>query len=252
MTQGQLAARVAGRIEGYSAAQIDSVLNEGLRLFSFLTLCVERTVTVPLSENLPEWQMLDVIADWIAPLRLMCRVVASGRAGLFDTDGFDEMQFDQPGAQTQTVTPVRPATLQELGALDREWKLARDGPVARYGVQGIDYFFIYPAPSRAETTSLIVTYAAEASPMVSAESVPEIPEEFHPALVDYALCTLPMRFGGSELSRMVPRWDMFMQAVQQCASYIRNRNRAHQYDTVPPELVLAAPKPASKKAGESK
>jgi hypothetical protein len=258
MTRGELRQRAQQRFAAaaagfspYTDAQVNAALNEGQALFGLLTLCVERTAQIPIQPGVTFRYLLQDVPDFFAPLRMRCRRVSSGTSAEWDEPKFDERPFDDPPTSSEAITPVRPATLAQLDAIDPNWRAAQGETVLYYGCQGLDLAWIYPTPTTS-ATALLMTYAAEPGAMAGDDSVPEIPEEFHPALVSYALCTLPLMLGGSELARTAPQWDMFMQSVQQCASYIRNRNRGHRYDTAPPELVLAAAKPpAGRKPGGS-
>jgi hypothetical protein len=75
--------------------------------------------------------------------------------------------------------------------------------------------------------------------MVNDSDVPEIPEEYQPALPSYALCTLPLRFGGSELARFAAEWDAFVLAVGECGEWMRSRSKAQRYDTEPAQIRFA-------------
>jgi hypothetical protein len=221
----------------YTTAQIDGALNEGLRLFALLTLCIERTVTIPMQIDTTRYQMLSLLRDWLLPLRARCHVVAGATEGaLWDQPLWDSTLFNElfPDAAV-TMTPVRPARLRDLTALNPQWRQDRSATIKRYGCVGIDELFVHPAPS-ATGTSLQLTYAAAAAALSLDTDTPETPDEDHQALVHFAVSTLPFNYGGRELQQGTEDLLRFLAIAEHRAEQVRTRSRTAGYDREPFEL----------------
>lgn len=215
MTGDQLITRTYERLDQtpggyYTPGEILTALNEAQRLFVLLTLCLETTATLPLGAGTTFYRLLTVSAfsGLLLPLRAR---VAGGRK-------------------------LSPARLQDLDSLSKTWQ-GDAGPPVKYAALGFDFFAIYPAPT-AGGTSLDITFARCPAAMTSS-SAPEIPEEHHPGLIDYAIPRLRVKEGGSALEKSMPHWKAFLDRAEKLAAYIRARNRAHGYDRVPAEITRA-------------
>jgi hypothetical protein len=179
-----------------------SALNRAQRLFVLLTLCLETTVTFE-ADGETFFNMRNFFADWMLPLRV-------------STVG---------GAR------VRPSRLAELDALDSAWQ-ANPGPTTRYGALGFDFFFVYPQ----QAMPLVVTYAQAPPAMVQETDVPAIDEQYHPALIDFAIPWLRLNEGGQEFQKSLPYLKRFFAEADKEAEYVRQRNLAARYDSLPYEL----------------
>jgi hypothetical protein len=232
---------------GYTSDQADAVLNEGLRLFALMTLCVERTIVTRLQPDAVWRQLLTLLPDFLVPLRVRCHVLQSGAAvSEWDVPLWDQAEFDELSPAPQTVmTPVRPCRLTDLDALSLAWETDRNATVKRYGCLGVDLFWIHPAPSAAGT-SLELVYAAMPTALANASDVPEIPASYHAGLVDYALSALPLKFGGAELGDSAALFARFLEGAKTCGEMVRTRARALQYDRTPFELRLRPRKEPAK------
>jgi hypothetical protein len=163
--------------------------------------------------------------DWIVPLRLTS---ASG-------------------------AKIRPSRLDDLVSLDAQW-VAQPGAPSRYVHLGADLLALYRQPAAAGTT-VNVTYARCPVPLVLDIQTPEIPEEYHPELVNYAICRLRQVEGAAELAKTMPLLASFLDAAQKCADFVRAKNRGGGYDSLPFELrnfdrsrlLKVAPAPAAKR-----
>lgn len=212
MTAAQLMARTLKRLDEdagggfYTPAEALVALNRGQRLFVLLTLCLETTATLPLDAGVVWYRLLDEFGTFLLPLRL--RVAGAGGA------------------------KVRPARLADLDALSATWQAA-EGTPARYACLGFDQFAIYPHPA-AGGTSLDVTLAFCPSAMTEG-STPEIPEEDHPALIDFAIPVLRLKEGGQEFAKSLRYLDRFFEAAAKRAAYVRARSLEQRYDRVPVE-----------------
>jgi hypothetical protein len=227
----------AGTPSSYTDADILAAINEGLRLFALLTLCIERTSILKLQTDTTHYLMLALLSDWLLPLRVRCHVLTSPPpSALWDGPLWDDVLFDElsPNAEI-TMTPVRPVRLPDLAALNRTWTADRNATVKRYGCVGLDLLYVHPAP--AETgTSLQVTYAAAPADLAHDADIPDIPEEDQQALVHYAVSTLPFNYGGRELQQGTADFERFLEIAQHRADVVRSRSRAAGYDRQPFEL----------------
>lgn len=217
MTTNELITRVYQRLDQtpggyYTPGEVLGALNEAQRLFALLTLCLETTAALPLEAATPFYRLLTVSGFSLYLLPLRVRVAGAGGA------------------------KVTPARLADLDALNPAWQ-AEPGTPARYAALGFDFLAVHPRPTGAGT-SLDITFARCPAAMTSA-STPEIPEEHHPALTDYAIPRLRVKEGGSALAKSMPFWEAFLAAAEKLAAYVRARNRGLGYDRVPAELTRA-------------
>jgi hypothetical protein len=249
MTRGVLRTKVNERLLAagqapFTNVQVEACLNEGLWLFSLLTLSVERQADLVLRADEPQRRILEEWPEFLVPLRVECvRRVLTDPGATWDGSLWDSQQWGAAPVFTETLTQVRASRLRELAARDPEWMLARNATVERYALQGVDLLSIYPCPADADT-ALRITHAAQAQTLADDNQEPEIPAEYHPALISYALATLPLAQGGSELARFAGEWRIYVLAVQECAAWVRSRARGRGYDTQPFPIVLPEPKKA--------
>lgn len=191
----------------YTAAEVTVAINEGQRLFAFLTLCLEATGSLPLTGNTVWYQPLSVFPNWIAPLRIR----NAGVGG----------------------TKLEPYRLERLDALNANWQ-TESGLPRRYACVGPNLLAINPAPT-AGGSALDTTYARSPSLLTSPAQTPEIPEAYHPALIQYALPRVRAKEGAEEWRKNLPDFMQFWQAAKKLAMYVRTRNLAARYDRLPPE-----------------
>jgi hypothetical protein len=194
----------------FTAAEATAALNRAQRLLVLLTLCLETTDTVALTANTTYYAPRSTFSDWLLPLRVNVNGASNPK--------------------------VRPATLGELRALSATWE-ADVGAPTRYGQLGLDLLFIWKRPAASGTT-LDITYAYQPANLVMADDTPQIPEEYHSLLIDYAVPWLRLKEGGQELDKAVrfhlPR---FHQAAVKLGDYVRRRSLDLRYDTLPFELA---------------
>jgi len=215
MQLSDMSARVSQRLaEGsapafYPKAEIVAALNEANRLFCLLTLGLETTKPWNVAPATTFFHMLPIFADWIVPLRLT----------------------DSTGAK------VRPSRFGELTSLDSGWiSSPTPGGPYRYVAEGADFVAVYPQPMTAGQV-LNVTYARAPLALVSDTDVPEIPQEYHPKLVDYGVYRCRQVEGGQEFAKTLPMLGAFLDGAQNYADYVRARNKGSRYDAVPFELA---------------
>jgi hypothetical protein len=185
-----------------------AAINEAQRFFALLTLCLETTGTQALAAATPTYRMLTIFEDWLLPLRV--RVFGAGGG------------------------KVASARLADLDALNPAWQNEAGAP-ARYAALGFDFVALHPRPTLTGT-SLEWIYAKFPARMSAAGASPEIPEEYHQVLVDYAIPTLRAKEGGQGFLDSLLYLDRFLEAAQKEADYVRTRNKSQLYDRGPFEL----------------
>jgi len=191
----------------YTAEEALAALNQAQRVFSFLTLCLEKTATLPLAANTSFYNMLATFTDWIAPLRISVNGIRVSRS-----------------------------TYTQLAAGNPSWRAAAGTPV-RYAMVGASLLAITPRPS-AGGTNLTVTFARMPAKLTGgAGESPEVPEEVHPALEDYSVVRLRVKEGGSELREALPLLGRFFGVVGRVSKYVRERSQSARYDTAPQEFT---------------
>jgi hypothetical protein len=190
----------------YPALEITAALNEAQRFFCVLTLGLEVTATWTLTGGQTFYNMLALFPDWIAPLRIM--------------DGLG--------------VKVRPATVADLNSLDPQWISSPGGP-SRYMSLGAGFIGLYQ--QHVGAGFLTVTYARAPVVMVGDGDVPEIPTEYHPCLIQYAIYRLRQVEGGIEFQKALKNFASFLSSAQHYGDYVRTyRNRGSRYDMPPFEL----------------
>jgi hypothetical protein len=198
---------VANAVYYGGPGEVLAALNEGQRLFALITLGLQ-TVAAPLTIP-PGTNFLHArtaFPDWILPLRIN------------RLDG----------------SRVRPVRIEELDALDAAWQVTMDTDVRRYASLGFDFLITYPQTS-AQTT-LLATYARQPVKMQGANDTPEIPEEHHPDLPDFATYRLRMKEGGDEFAKGLTYLKRFLDGARKYAAYVRAANINSRFDKQPFEM----------------
>lgn len=193
--------------EGFSA------VNKAQNVFALLTLCLEATGTIQIQAFRCFYSVRSYLPGYLVPLRVS---VNNAR--------------------------LSPARLADLDARYFTWANTSGGP-AKYCQLGLNLLAIVPQPPSLRSATII--YAKEPSALVATGSVPEIPEEYHQALAKYAAYYLLQKRGGQYLPLAVAQWNEFLADASKCADYVRRRNRARQYDTIPAEFRLPVLKEGS-------
>ncbi len=198
----------------YKTHEALTCLNQAQRLFVLLTLCLETTTNMQLSGS-AFYRALTFFPDWIAPLRIRI-----------------------PGG-----AKLKPSRLADLAALDSSWT-SRAGTPSRYSHSGFDLLGIY----KQDSSIVSVTYARSPVDFTFATS-PEIPEEFHPCLIDGAVPIMRLKEGQQEWQKTLPQWELFIAEVQRCATWVRARNLEQGLDRLPVEVRRFDMSSVVKKAG---
>lgn len=189
----------------YTANEITAAINAAQRLFVLATLCLENTGTLAIGGNVAFYSLLGTFSQWLLPLRI--RVAGGGK--------------------------LKPGRLSDFAALDASWSLTTGIP-DRYALLGFDFLAIYKVP--ATSMSLDVTYARCPTPLVASSDVPEIPLEYHPALIDGAIPLLRAKEGGQDWQKTLSYWTRFEDAMEKLGAHVRKRNKEQGYDYFPQEL----------------
>lgn len=190
----------------YTPAEMAHALNLSQRLFAFLTLCVERTVSFALTNAQTWYQLSGQISDFIAPLRIL-----------------------------HSGTRLTASTIHDLDARDDSWRSTAGNPT-RYCQPGHDLFAITPQPASGVHT-LSLTYAAWPAEMTNNGDTPEIPADQQPHLIDSAYYLLRLKEGGQEGAAAVRYFQRFLQHTGKYTNFARAKNRAQHYDVEPLENI---------------
>lgn len=206
MQLAQLQAALWNRLDDdgtyYPASQVTNALNEGQRFFQLLTQCLEQTVTwTPIGG--PIYHMLSLYPDWLC----IHSVAVNG-------------------------TPLRPATLAELDALDANWLSASGGTPQRYVTLGFDVLLFYPA----SLVPVTLNYHCSPPPLVGATDVPAIPEKYDDALLDYGEYCCRQGEGGQEFLKVLGRFSDFLTEALRAAEFYKGRVLDSRYEKKPIEL----------------
>ncbi|MGA9769177.1 MAG: hypothetical protein WBV94_09060 [Blastocatellia bacterium] len=212
MNFGDLQTRLLERVDDdssyYAAAEQKHALNFAQRLFCRISLAVERTTTFTLASGQAFYTISGSpisLTDFIVPLKL---TVAGAR--------------------------VRPCTIADLDFLSSSWRSTAGTP-DKYAQEGYDLFAITPQPANG-TTVLALTYAAVPAPLVNSGDAPEIPEEHHQDLIDFAVWWMRAKEGGSEFQSTNELLNRFLDNAQKYAEFVRTRSKGQLYDRVPPDI----------------
>lgn len=216
MTVDDIVGRILTRIddnsetpESVTDAEALAAVNEGQDFFCWLTLCLETTSPLTFTANNSFGAIRSTFPDFLVPLR-----VAIGPKRL------------------------RPSTLKDFDAKSDQWQTASGSP-SRYVTEGFNFWAIDSQPAFDTVSNW--TYARSPIPlalgMVPNQS-PEIPEIYHPALVNYGQYRVKLKEGAQGLQRGIGQFNQFLDAAQEHGDFVRARSRAAGYDTLPFELKL--------------
>ncbi len=214
-----------------------AAINEGQRIFAFLTLTLEATRPFILTPGNQFYSMLPVWPDWIVPLRVrISNNVAATAGATFDAPQGNTAMFNQQAysALVATATPkLRPESLFEMEMADAGF-LNIAGTPTRYGCIGADLLYLNRNPSL-QGINLLIHYARMPVPLVLDNDVPEILDADHEALISYAIPRLRANEGGMELKNATPLSAEFLAYVKTRADDVRDRSNKAGLDNVPPE-----------------
>lgn len=212
MDLSELTTRLLERVDDdssyYTAAEQKHALNVALRLSCRISLAVERTATFTLASGQAFYTISGApisLTDFIVPLRVTCA-----------------------GAR------VQPCTIADLDFLSSSWRSTAGTP-NKYAQLGYDEFAITPQPANG-ATSLALTYAAVPAALVNSGDTPEIPEERHQDLIDFAVWWLRAKEGGAEFQSTNELLNRFLDNAQKYAEFVRARSMGQLYDRQPPDI----------------
>lgn len=214
MTVDDILERILTRIDDDAADPVSvtepealAAVNEGQELFSWLTLCLEKTAAFTISANAAFGAIRSSFPDFLVPLRV---TVGGNR--------------------------LRPSTLEDLDAQNDQWQ-ATAGPPLRYAQLGFNFFAVTPQ----QRFDLISQWTYARSPLALVSGigqVPEIPPQYHPALVSYGIYKVKLKEGAQGLQRGMGQFNAFLDSATEHGDFVRSRSRAARYDTLPFELKL--------------
>lgn len=191
----------------YTPDRVLRALNTAQNLWCLLTLCIEKTATIPLTAAQPFYALSGAgVTDFIVPLRAL-----------------------------YVNSRLRTATLNQLHQRG-SWR-AIAGPPTHYYQQGVDLLAVYPQPRSSDPLTLSLTYAAYPPALVNDYDLPSIATENQPYLADAATYILRMFEGDAELKLTEPFLTRFLDAAQKYGAFIRARSKAQAYDTFPFDLA---------------
>lgn len=191
----------------FTTTEVLNALNVGLRVMALLTLCIERTANFTITAATCWHTILDQLADCIKIFRV--------RKG---------------------ATRLQPTTFHEQDCYSAAWE-ATAGAVQVYLTIGCNLLAITPQPAGGDTLS--ITYAACPATLTADGDVPEVPEEYHQDLIDFALFYLRLKEGGLELKNAMANLMAFYDGALKLATYVRARCQAQDYDIAPPFDIQA-------------
>ena len=218
----------------------NAAINEGQRLFVFLTLCLEVTRILVLTPGNSAYSMLAIWPDWLIALRVrISNDLTGGAVAEFDSLTGDGGMFNEQAYSGLTLTAapkLRAETLTEMAAADPAF-LNSAGQPTRYGIIGWDLLFLNQNPNLIGQ-KLLITYARCCQPLVLDADVPEIPVTDHDSLIGYGIARLRANEGGAELENAAPLLADFLATAKVRAQQVRVRSIAARYDRQPFELVM--------------
>lgn len=187
----------------YLTSEVTSAINKAQRIFAFLSHCIERSATLTLVADQYNYKLKDDsdFATFLLPLRAVCN-----------------------GARLQS------RTVGWMDAKNTRWRLKRDTPTD-YAMLGFDLLFCYPTPD-ASGFEIDLTFVAEPVALSSGSDVPEIFEEDHPALIDFAIYWLRLKEGGLESQNTMPMLKRFLEAASMRAAAQRAQGLAQKFDRI--------------------
>lgn len=184
----------------WTSAELGHNLNRAERLFCWLTLAYERTVTFNLTNASYVQDILAQLPDFWAALRIT------------HTGG----------------VRLRPMKIHELDARDKTWR-ARAGSPLRYAQVGFQKLFITPQPASGSHT-LEFVYAAEPSEMVAPSDVPALPSDQQAAILDIAFYLSRQKEGSSELQGATEYLKRGVDQARKYFGFTLAKARAQNYD----------------------
>lgn len=108
--------------------------------------------------------------------------------------------------------------IRELEELDSRWDSPSANP-ERMFLRGITSLGLYPKPSAA--TSIKIYYTALPARLSAATDTPAFPQEFHDALISYAMYDLLFQDG--EMSMALIHWNEYLRGEAELRSWARDR-----------------------------
>lgn len=212
-------------------------VNQGYLLSSLLTLFAVKAVDFPLNGCF--YTPLDILPDFLVPLRITVNGVRLRPSTLTELDGWD------PAWQARTGTPARYVTVGSNLLAVTPWPQASGGGTTTSPSLPGDILPGGTLPGGGVTSSgggtlsvtARMTYAYSPAPLAASDT-PMLPAQYHPALVSWTSYRLRAKEGAQSLSRGLGDLNVFLDACQELGDWVRNRSAAAAYDTLPIEMKL--------------
>jgi len=177
LTLSEIRSRVRTRYEAssstrWSSADIDDAINDGLGELSDATGYYEQWVSIPLKENRTYYDL----RGWLRPEHLSITGV-----------------WHQANNRW-----LEPMSHRDLDQERKQWELTAGGPTLWF-TRGLWWLGLFPHPSEDVDQTVRVYYTAAAQRLTDDSHEPkQLPDEFIPALEEYALYELTQREGETE------------------------------------------------------
>lgn len=244
MTLSDIRGRVCARLEwdpndSTAKTLATFAINEGQRLFAFLTLSLEAQRPFVLTPGKNQYRMLDEgWADWLVPLRVrISNDTDAGADMILDSQEADTAMLNEQASPGLTVTSnpkLRAASIYEMAAQDDAW-LNTTGTPTEYDVIGWDLLLLNKQPTIVGQ-KLLITFARSSVALVNDGDVPEIHNADHECLIDFGEWRLRANEGGQELASATPRLKSYLDNAKMRANQVRARSLGQRYDRQPFEL----------------
>lgn len=212
MTRAELAVVLAQNLDEdpaqtlrwYTDLQMTNAINDGLVVYSALTMAIEATVAVPAFSGNPFYDLFSYEPKTIAVLRV-----------------------------TENGARLTPDRVESFQSVNNAWRNHHDFP-ERFAVVGSNLLCIGPPP---QSSSLVfqVTVAKTAATLNFSGDSPAIPVEDHFCLAEFAAWLLPTcREGASEKANQCI--ERFFDCVSRRIDQVRDRGLAQSYSVIPQQL----------------
>ena len=185
----------------YSDLAIYNAINDGLTIHTSLSMCIESTVAITMAPLNPFYELFTADSRTIAVLRV-----------------------------TENTVRLAPDNIGAFKAANNSWR-NQPGIPENFAVVGSNLLAVEPVPAN-NSIQVQVTIARVANGLINTGDVPEIPEEDHAALAEYAAWFLETaKFGASEKTQQ--RLGRFLETVAARADQTIDRCRSRNYLTQP-------------------
>lgn len=178
----------------WTEADVKSALNEGYLDFCEQTRCFEREAEV---ECVSRVGLMDLRTAFPYPVLGVRRIY--GRT------------FN---------SPLAPTTVKARDDQYNRWEMAT-GVVRRYFVRGLYWLGLWPVPDGEQKFRVSITSLPDA--LVNDLDEPQIPVQFHEALIHYAIYDLKLQ--EDEIKEALASWEDYLKLVAAASKYVGDQIR---------------------------